>query len=64
MTTSHFTTEAKRLLDDLSDCLVGYDENDVYEAAKECSFGVVQRNGAWVLDEKLLSGEKAFFDLL
>ena len=64
MTMSHFTTEAKRLLADLSDCLVGYDENDVYEAAKECSFGVVQRNGAWVLDEKLLSGEKAFFDML
>jgi hypothetical protein len=63
MTTSYFTTEAKRLLNDMSDCLIGYDQDDVFEAAKECSFGLVQRNGAWALDEKLLSGERAFFDL-
>ncbi|MBQ8658983.1 MAG: restriction endonuclease [Clostridia bacterium] len=63
ITTSRFTPEAKRLLDELSDRLVGYDENDLFEAAKECSFGLVQRNGNWVLDEKLLSGEKAFFNI-
>ncbi len=63
ITTSRFTPEAKRLLDELSDRLVGYGENDLFEAAKECSFGLVQRNGNWVLDEKLLSGEKAFFNM-
>ena len=63
VTTSRFTPEAKRILDTLSDKLVGYDGNDLYEAAKECSFGVVQKNGEWVLDEKLLSSSKAFFNL-
>ena len=63
VTTSRFTPEAKRILDTMSDKIVGYDGNDLYEAAKECSFGVVQKNGAWVLDEKLLSGSKAFFNL-
>ena len=63
VTTSRFTPEAKRILDTMSDKIVGYDGSDLYEAAKECSFGVVQKNGAWVLDEKLLSGSKAFFNL-
>ena len=63
VTTSRFTPEAKRILDAMSDKIVGYDGNDLYEAAKECSFGVIQKNGAWVLDEKLLSGSKAFFNL-
>ena len=63
ITTSRFTPEAKRILDAMSDKIVGYDGNDLYEAAKECSFGVVQKNGNWVLDEKLLSGTKAFFNL-
>ncbi len=63
MTTSRFTPEAKRLLEDMSDKIVGYDGNDLYEAAKECSFGLTQKNGEWALDEKLLSGEKAFFSL-
>ena len=47
----------------MSDKLVGYDGNDLFEAAKECSFGLVQKDGQWKLDEKLLAGEKAFFNL-
>jgi hypothetical protein len=47
----------------MSDKIVGYDGNDVYEAAKECAFGLTQKNGEWVLDEKVLSGSKAFFNL-
>ena len=64
VTTSRFTPEAKRILDDMSDKIVGYDGNDLYETAKECAFGLVQKNGEWALDEKLLSGTKAFFNML
>ena len=64
VTTSRFTPEAKHILEDMSDKIVGYDGVDLFEAAKECSFGVVKRNGEWVLDEKLLSGTKAFFNML
>ena len=63
ITTSRFTPEAKRILDTMSDKIVGYDGNDLYEAAKECAFGLVDKNGVWALDEKLLSGSKAFFNL-
>ena len=63
ITTSRFTPEAKRILEDMSDKIVGYDGNDLYEAAKECSFGVIEKNGEWVLDERLLAGSKAFFNL-
>ena len=63
ITTSRFTPEAKRILDDLSDKIVGYDGNDLYEAAKECGFGLIQKNGEWSLDERLLSGSKVFFNL-
>ena len=38
--------------------------SDVFEAAKECSFGLKQKDGVWTLDEELLSGGKAFFNLL
>ncbi len=61
ITTSRFTAEAKKILDDTSDKFVGYDGTDLYEAAKECQFGLIKKNGEWVLDEDLLSGEKAFF---
>ncbi len=61
ITTSNFTADAKRILDVLSDKVVGYDGNDLYEAAKECQFGLLYENGNWKLDEKLLSGVKAFF---
>ena len=64
VTTSRFTPDAKRILEDMADKIVGYDGNDLYEAAKECSFGLVKKNGEWMLDEKLLSGTKAFFDML
>lgn len=64
VTTSRFTPEAKRILDDMSDKLVGYDGADLYEAAKECQFGVIKKNGEWALDEQLLSGTKAFFNML
>lgn len=64
ITTSRFTPEAKRILEDMSDKIVGYDGADLYEAAKECEFGVIKRNGEWVLDEKLLSGTKAFFHMM
>ena len=63
ITTSRFTPEAKRILDTMSDKIVGYDGNDLYDAAKECAFGLVEKNGVWSLDEKLLSGSKAFFQL-
>ena len=62
ITTSRFTPEAKRILEDMSDKIVGYDGNDLYEAAKECSFGVIEKNGEWALDERLLAGSKAFFN--
>ncbi len=64
MTTSRFTPEAKRILDDTSDKFVGYDGADLYETAKECEFGVIKKNGEWVLDEQLLSGMKAFFNMI
>lgn len=63
ITTSRFTPEAKRILEDMSDKIVGYDGNDLYEAAKECAFGVIEKNGEWTLDERLLAGSKAFFNL-
>jgi restriction endonuclease Mrr len=64
VTTSRFTPDAKRILEAMSDKIVGYDGADLYEAAKECQFGVVYENGNWKLDEKLLSGTKAFFNML
>lgn len=64
VTTSRFTPDAKRILETMSDKIVGYDGEDLYEAAKECRFGVVFENGNWKLDEKLLSGTKAFFNML
>ena len=63
VTTSRFTPEAKRILDTMSDKIVGYDGSDLFDAAKECEFGLVKKNGEWVLDEELLSGEKAFFKM-
>ena len=63
ITTSRFTPDAKRILDAMSDKIVGYDGEDLYEAAKECQFGLVYENGNWKLDEKLLSGTKAFFNM-
>ncbi len=63
ITTSRFTPDAKRILEDMSEKIVGYDGGDLYEAAKECQFGVVKKNGRWELDENLLSGTKAFFQM-
>ena len=63
ITTSRFTPDAKRILADMSDKFVGYDGAELYETAKECEFGLIKRNGEWALDEALLSGEKAFFNL-
>ncbi len=63
MTTSRFTPEAKKMLADMSDKFVGYDGDDLYETAKECSFGLKEENGVWKIDEVLLAGEKAFFNM-
>lgn len=63
ITTSRFTPEAKRILEETSDKFVGYDGADLYETAKECGFGIVKKNGEWALDENLLSGTKAFFNM-
>ena len=63
ITTSRFTPEAKKILSDTSDKFVGYDGVDLYETAKECAFGIVKKNGEWVLDEELLSGMKAFYSM-
>ncbi len=63
ITTSRFTPEAKRLLDVMADKIVGYDGTDVFETAKECQFGIIKKNGEWALDDQLLSGEKAFFQM-
>ena len=64
ITTSRFTPDAKRILETMSDKIVGYDGEDLFEAAKECEFGLVKKNGEWTLDEQLLSGSKAFFHML
>ncbi len=64
ITTSNFTPDAKRILETMSDKVVGYDGNDLFEAAKECQFGLLYENGNWKLDEKLLSGTKAFFNMI
>ena len=63
VTTSYFSSGAKEMLRQMSDKFVGYDGDDLFEAAKECAFGLVQKDGRWVLDEKLLSGDKAFFNM-
>lgn len=63
ITTSRFTPDAKRLLDVMSDKIVGYDGTDLFETAKECQFGLIKKNGEWTLDEQLLSSEKAFFQM-
>lgn len=63
VTSSYFTAGAKEMLEEMSDKFVGYDGDDLFEAAKECSFGLIQKDGQWVLDEKLLAGDKAFFNL-
>ena len=63
ITTSYFTAGAKEILEKMSDSFVGYDGDDLFEAAKECSFGLIQENGEWQLDDRLLGGDKAFFNL-
>ncbi|MBQ9118097.1 MAG: restriction endonuclease [Clostridia bacterium] len=63
VTTSKFSEGAKKILDEMSDSFVGYDGDELFELAKECNFGVLKKDGEWVLDENLLSGEKAFFNM-
>ena len=64
VTTSTFTKDAKDALEVLGEKFIGYDGNDVFETAKECEFGLIKVNGVWQLDEKLLAGDKAFFNLI
>lgn len=64
VTTSTFTKDAKDALEVLGEKFIGYDGNDVFETAKECGFGLIKVNGVWQLDEKLLAGDKAFFNLM
>ena len=59
-----FTKDAKDALEVLGEKFIGYDGNDVFETAKECGFGLIKVNGVWQLDEKLLAGDKAFFNLM
>lgn len=63
MTTSVFSSDAKAMLSAMSADFVGYDGSDVFDAAKECRFGVKEENGRLVLDEKLLSGTDAFYEM-
>ena len=63
ITSSYFTAGAKEMLDKMSDRFVGYDGDDLFETAKECSFGLIQKDGEWQLDERVFAGEKAFFNL-
>ncbi len=63
ITTSRFTPDAKRMLEETDDKFVGYDGTDLYETAKECEFGIIKKNGEWVLDEALLSGMRAFYTM-
>lgn len=63
ITTSRFTPEAKAVLESVSEQIIGYDGSDLFEAAKECQFGIIKRNGEWVLDENLLSSGKVFFTM-
>ena len=63
ITTSRFTPEAKKMLDEMGDKFVGYDGTDLYETAIECGFGIVKVNGEYALDTELLSGIKAFFHM-
>ena len=63
ITTSYFTAGSKEILEKMSDSFVGYDGDDLFETAKECSFGLIEKDGEWQLDEKLLAGDKAFFNL-
>ncbi|MBR2330544.1 MAG: restriction endonuclease, partial [Clostridia bacterium] len=44
ITTSRFTAEAKRILDEMQDKFIGYDGADLYETAKECEFGIIKKN--------------------
>lgn len=64
VTTSTFTKDAKDALEVLGEKFIGYDGNDIFETAKECGFGLIKVNGVWQLDEKLLAGDKAFFNLM
>ena len=64
VTTSTFTKDAKDAMEVLGEKFIGYDGNDVFETAKECGFGLIKVNGVWQLDEKLLAGDKAFFNLI
>ncbi|MBQ8428445.1 MAG: restriction endonuclease [Clostridia bacterium] len=63
VTTSVFSEGAKKILDELSEKFVGYDGNDLFDLAKECEFGLIKKDGEWKLDENLLAGEKAFFNM-
>ena len=63
ITTSHFHDAVKEVLRDMDDEFVAYDADDVFEVAKECQFGLLYKDGKWEIDEKLLSSEKAFFEM-
>ena len=63
VTTSKFSEGARKMLDEMSDKYVGYDGDELFDLAKECKFGLIQKDGEWTLDENLLAGEKAFFNM-
>lgn len=50
VTISNFHPEAQKLLEQV-DNLIGVDGKRLFEIAKRCGYGILSRDGGWVLDE-------------
>ena len=51
--TSRFHPGAKKFLEELDDC-IGVDGEDVFNMAKDCGYGLVERDGKITLDENII----------